>query len=101
MKHALSFLAALLLAQPAAGATVLVEAEGFDHYGGWVDDSQFMDQMGSPFLLAHGLGTPVDDATTTVARSMVWRCWRLMVNPPMADYVVNCRWHPLELRMAC
>ncbi|MFO7906542.1 MAG: FAD-dependent oxidoreductase [Pirellulaceae bacterium] len=46
--------------------TLLVEAEGFDHYGGWVDDSQFMDQMGSSFLLAHGLGVPVDDATTTV-----------------------------------
>jgi hypothetical protein len=46
--------------------TVLVEAEGFESFGGWVDDSQFMDQMGSSFLLAHGLGTPVDDATTTV-----------------------------------
>jgi len=57
---------------PLAGAdaaphhTVLVEAEAFDHYGGWVDDSQFMDQMGSSFLLAHGLGVPVEDATTTL-----------------------------------
>ena len=25
-----------------------------------------MDQMGSPYLLAHGLGVPVKDATTTV-----------------------------------
>ena len=25
-----------------------------------------MDQMGSPFLLAHGLGEPVEDATTTI-----------------------------------
>jgi len=46
--------------------TVLVEAESFDDYGDWVDDSQFMDQMGSSFLLAHGLGVPVADATTTV-----------------------------------
>jgi len=57
----------LLAAEPPAPKpTILVEAEGFDDYGGWVDDSQFMDQMGSPFLLAHGLGVPVDDATTTV-----------------------------------
>ena len=45
---------------------VLVEAEGFDDPGGWAIDQQFMDQMGSPFLLAHGLGAPVADATTTV-----------------------------------
>ena len=46
--------------------TVLVEAEGFGNRGGWVVDQQFMDQMGSPFLLAHGLGVPVEDAATTV-----------------------------------
>lgn len=47
-------------------ATVLVEAEAFGDKGGWVVDQQFMDQMGSPFLMAHGLGTPVADASTTV-----------------------------------
>ncbi|MEI6645275.1 MAG: FAD-dependent oxidoreductase [bacterium] len=46
--------------------TLLVEAESFDQLGGWVNDQQFMDQMGSPFLLAHGLGKPVQDATTKV-----------------------------------
>ena len=46
---------------------VLVEAEGFESLGGWVIDEQFMDQMGSPFLLAHGLGIPVADASTEVA----------------------------------
>ena len=46
--------------------TVLVEAEQFADLGGWVRDSQFMDQMGSPYLLAHGLGVPVDDAATQV-----------------------------------
>lgn len=45
---------------------VLIEAEDFDNYGGWVVDSQFETQMGSPYLLAHGLGRPVADATTTV-----------------------------------
>ena len=29
----------------AAGAQVLVEAEGFENPGGWVVDQQFMDQM--------------------------------------------------------
>jgi len=47
-------------------AVVLVESEGFGNRGGWVIDQQFMDEMGSPFLLAHGLGTPVADAVTTV-----------------------------------
>jgi hypothetical protein len=45
---------------------ILIEAESFDDYGGWVLDQQFMDQMGSPYLLAHGLGRPVKDATTKV-----------------------------------
>ncbi len=48
-------------------AQVLVEAEGFSNKGGWVVDQQFMDQMGSPFLMAHGLGKPVADATTVIS----------------------------------
>jgi hypothetical protein len=47
-------------------ATVLVEAESFDNHGGWTLDTQFIEQMGSPYLLAHGLGKPVADATTKV-----------------------------------
>lgn len=46
---------------------ILIEAEDFDNHGGWVLDSQFETQMGSPYLLAHGLGRPVGDATTTVS----------------------------------
>lgn len=45
---------------------VLVEAEDFATYGGWSLDSQFETQMGSPYLLAHGLGRPVADAQTEV-----------------------------------
>ena len=45
---------------------VLVEAESFLDRGGWVLDQQFMDQMGSPFLMAHGMGKPVADASTQV-----------------------------------
>jgi len=54
-------------AKPSSQATlVLLEAEQFTSLGGWVLDQQFMDQMGSPYLLAHGLGEPVRDAQTTV-----------------------------------
>ena len=48
---------------------LLVETELFDEKGGWIVDAQFVDQMGSPYLLAHGLGIPVDDAVTDVAFS--------------------------------
>jgi hypothetical protein len=46
--------------------TVLVEAEQFAEKGGWQVDTQFIESMGSPYLIAHGLGTPVADATTSV-----------------------------------
>jgi hypothetical protein len=53
----------------ADGENVLLEAEQFQDPGGWVVDQQFMDQMGSPFLLAHGLGEPVRDAVTSATFS--------------------------------
>ncbi|MEO2046986.1 MAG: FAD-dependent oxidoreductase [Pirellulales bacterium] len=69
----------LLIGWPpsAQGALVLVEAEAFDDLGGWVLDQQFMDLMGSPYLLAHGIGTPVSDAITTVpfSRAGKYRVW--------------------------
>ena len=46
--------------------SVLVGAESFDSHGGWKLDTQFIEQMGSPYLLAHGLGRPVKDATKTI-----------------------------------
>ena len=46
--------------------TVFVEAESFTSKGGWVVDQQFMDLMGSPYLMAHGMGVPVPDAETTI-----------------------------------
>jgi len=56
---------------------ILLEAENFENYGGWLLDSQFEDQMGSPYLLAHGLGRPVGDATTSIdiqeaGEYMIW-----------------------------
>ncbi len=44
---------------------ILIEAESFTDVGGWVVDQQFMDVMGSPYLMAHGLGRPVKDAIST------------------------------------
>ncbi|MDB4439850.1 FAD-dependent oxidoreductase, partial [Planctomicrobium sp.] len=50
----------------AQGADILVEAESFDQHGGWKLDTQFIREMGSPYLLAHGLGNPVKEASTTI-----------------------------------
>jgi hypothetical protein len=44
----------------------LVEAESFDNYGGWTLESQFIDEMGSAYLLAHGIGVPREDAWTDI-----------------------------------
>ncbi|HEY2341983.1 MAG TPA: NADH-dependent oxidoreductase, partial [Chthoniobacteraceae bacterium] len=58
---------ALGLALPSSAADqLLVEAESFHDPGGWVLDTQFIEVMGSPYLLAHGLGAPVKDAATEV-----------------------------------
>ncbi len=59
-------LALLTLTPHARADRLLVEAESFDAHGGWKLDTQFINQMGSPYLLAHGLGRPVADATKTV-----------------------------------
>lgn len=54
------------LAAPAYTQQVLVEAESFDTHGGWKLDTQSIVAMGSPYLIAHGLGEPVTDATTAI-----------------------------------
>ena len=63
--------------RPARAAEIFVETESFDDLGGWKLDTQFIQQMGSPYLLAHGLGKPVDDATTamTVETDGTYRVW--------------------------
>ena len=57
---------ALALCATSQAAELLVETESFDKHGGWQLDTQFIREMGSPYLLAHGLGQPVDDASTSV-----------------------------------
>ncbi|MDR2859170.1 MAG: FAD-dependent oxidoreductase [Mediterranea sp.] len=47
-------------------AELFVEAESFSKKGGWVVDQQFMDMMGSAYLLAHGMGQSVENAVTQV-----------------------------------
>ena len=56
-----------LVAAAASADSIVLETESFDDWGGWVNDTQFMDQMGSPYLLAHGMGKPVAGAQTTFA----------------------------------
>lgn len=63
--------------KPSSDEFLFLEAEGFDNRGGWELDQQSMDQMGSPYLLAHGLGIAVEDAVTDVefpsaGRYRVW-----------------------------
>lgn len=57
---------ALIAFHPVFAQSVLIEAESFGQKGGWSVDQQFMDQMGSSYLIAHGMGTPVADAATEI-----------------------------------
>lgn len=55
----------------------MIDAESFTDLGGWVVDQQSMDQMGSPYLMAHGLGEKVEDAQTKIqiAKGGKHRIW--------------------------
>lgn len=50
----------------AESRVVWQEAESMENTGKWSNDPQHIDIMGSPYLLATGVGKPVDDAVTTV-----------------------------------
>lgn len=70
-------LGSLFALTQAHAASFLVEAEQFSEKGGWGIDTQFIESMGSPYLIAHGLGKPVADATTkaTVPEDGDYRVW--------------------------
>ncbi len=82
-------------------ARVLVEAESFAQTGGWILDTQFIEIMGSPYLMAHGLGRPVKDAETKVsfpapgkyrvfARTKDWVApWKAPGSPGRFQLVLN------------
>jgi hypothetical protein len=46
--------------------SVLVETAYFSHVGGWQLDTQFENELGFSYLLAHGLGKPVEDAVAKI-----------------------------------
>ncbi len=56
---------------------IFLNAPQFDNLGGWDVDQQSMEQMGSAYMLAHGLGVPVQDAFTSVkvASPGTYRAW--------------------------
>lgn len=100
----LTLLAAVAFASAGrSAAPVLIEAEGFADHGGWVVDAQFMDTMGSPYLLAHGLGEPVADARTSAdipvagefrvwVRTMDWVArWKAPGTPGRFQVLINGR----------
>ncbi|MCL2743406.1 MAG: FAD-dependent oxidoreductase [Planctomycetaceae bacterium] len=68
-------LATFLLA--ADKPAVWLEAEGFQELGGWVIDQQSFNQMGSAYIMAHGMGVPVADATTEceIPEKGFWNVW--------------------------
>ncbi|MGQ1910334.1 FAD-dependent oxidoreductase [Marinifilum sp. RC60d5] len=45
---------------------LLIEAESFNNKGGWKVDQQYFDIMGSSYLLAHGMGEAVKNASTKI-----------------------------------
>jgi hypothetical protein len=57
---------ALILLLCSCHKEIFVECESFENRGGWVIDPQFVEQMGSPYLMAHGMGEPVENASTTI-----------------------------------
>lgn len=65
-KKVLIIIGVLLCVFNLRAAEVLVETESFTQKGGWAVDQQFMDLMGSPYLIAHGMGVPVADASTMI-----------------------------------
>ena len=80
---------------------MLIETESFSDHGGWKLDTQFIREMGSPYLMAHGLGNPVKDATTTIevkeggnyqlfARTKDWVArWEAKGQPGRFQLIIN------------
>ena len=73
-----SFAGAICLSfATAEAASLYVECESFDNLGGWTVDPHSMKKLESSYIMAHGVGKPVADATTKVdvpsaGRYAVW-----------------------------
>lgn len=87
------------LSQARAADLIWIEAESFADPGGWTSDTQFIEQMGSPYLLATDLGKPVADAVTSVpvplpGRYRLWartRDWEPGHHPGRFQILINGR----------
>ncbi|GAB3557119.1 FAD-dependent oxidoreductase [Spirosoma fluminis] len=67
MKTLFNVLSGLLMSLTlSAQDHVFVETESFENKGGWVIDQQSFVVQGSSYVMAHGMGRPVKDATTAV-----------------------------------
>lgn len=77
MKINLTILLTLVALRLAAQNHVFVETESFENKGGWVIDQQSYVVMNSSYLMAHGMGRPVQDASTTVKfpKTGKYRVW--------------------------
>lgn len=85
--------------------SLFLEAGSFADYGGWVLDTQFIPNIGSAFLMAHGLGVPVRDAKTravfpAVGKYRMWAFtrdwaarWKKGDAPGLFEVVVNGQRH--------
>lgn len=94
-------LAAMLLPLSLRAQGLFLEAEGFSNIGGWTNDNQSVSQMGSPYLIAHGLGRPVADAETVFeapeageyqlwVRTRDWtRTWGRTESPGRFQVIIN------------
>ena len=68
MKNYLTLLSLLLILTACNTRNdIFVEAESFQNKGGWSVDQQFTFEMGSPYLIAHGMGRAVEDASTELS----------------------------------
>ena len=85
-----------------------IDAEDFEKYGGWTLDTQYVHLMGSAYLIATGIGRPVEDAVTEVnvsqaGRYQVWvraRNWLQEHAPGRFQVKVNGRALDKELGAA-
>ena len=71
---------------------MLINCESFREFGGWILETQSTRQLGTGYLMAHGIGRPVADAVTEVVipeagRWTVWartRNWNAVWTPGAA-----------------
>ena len=76
---------------------VWIDAEDFGDYGGWRMDTQYVHLLGSAYLIAPGVGEPVEDASAIVHVSgegafRVWvrtRDWLPAHHPGRFQVVIN------------